>query len=95
MKKRCKEKAKLALSSDRLLEDKTYLIGLSRGIGPRPGIDVDEVELEIAETAYEALHFLQGREEFWKQIQLGESGGKHVEAAKKKKREQKKRNKDA
>ena len=31
--KRCKDKAKKALSSDRLLEDKNYLMNLSRGIG--------------------------------------------------------------
>ena len=100
--KRCQEKAKKFLTSDRLLEDKTYLTNLSRGlsqyqtfrivilnrylsmylhflpwffagIGPKPGVDFDDVELGIAESAYEALFFLQGREEFWKQVNMGQA----------------------
>ena len=35
-------------------------------------MDVDDVEMGIAESAYEALFFLKGREEFWKQVALGE-----------------------
>ena len=53
--KRCAQKAKKYLSSDRLKLDKQYLNGLSRGIGPKPGLDVDDVELGIAENAYEAF----------------------------------------
>ena len=52
------------------------MTALSNGIGQRPGSDFDEVETGVAETADEALHFLQGREEFWKQIGLGETGRK-------------------
>ena len=43
------------------------------GIGPKPGVDFDDVELGIAESAYEALFFLQGREEFWKQVNMGQA----------------------
>ena len=70
--KRCAQKAKKYLSSDRLKLDKQYLNGLSRGIGPKPGLDVDDVELGIAENAYEALFFLKGREEFWRQVAISE-----------------------
>ena len=46
------------------------------GIGPKPGVDTDDVELGIAESAYEALFFLQGREEFWKQVNMGQAARK-------------------
>ena len=72
---RCKAKAKKAFSSDRLLEDKSYLAALVKGIGHRPDLDVDIVEEEVSDVAYEALHFLKGREQFWKQVRLGQ--GKH------------------
>ena len=72
---RCKAKAKKAFSSDRLLEDKSYLAALVKGIGHRPDLDVDIVEEEVSDVAYEALHFLKGREQFWKQVKLGQ--GKH------------------
>ena len=58
---RCKQKAKIAFSKDRLIEDKNFLNTMSRGIGPKPGMDVDDVEMGIAESAYEALFFLKGR----------------------------------
>ncbi len=83
---RCKAKSKKFLSSDRLLVDKDYLVSLSRGIGHRPDVADDEVEKNVAVTAYEALDFLRSREKFWKQIQLGESGAKHAELSKKKAR---------
>ena len=83
---RCKAKAKKFLSADRLLQDKDYLVSLSRGIGHRPDVEEDTVEKDIAVTAYEALDFLRSREKFWKQIQLGESGAKHAEKLSKKKR---------
>ena len=70
--KRCAQKAKKYLTSDRLKRDKEYLNGLSRGIGPKPGLDIDDVELGIAENAYEALFFLKGREEFWRQVAISE-----------------------
>ena len=70
---RCKAKAKKAFSSDRLLEDKSYLKDLVKGIGHRPDLDVDIVEEEVSDVAYEALHFLKGREQFWKQVRLGQS----------------------
>ena len=44
-----------------------------QGIGTRPDVEVDDVELGVSETAYEALDFLTAREKFWKQIQVGES----------------------
>ena len=59
----------------RLLVDKDYLGKLARGIGERPG-DEEDVEMEVAETAHEALEFLKSREKFWNQIKLGESGAK-------------------
>ena len=54
----------------------TYIFCLDfffAGIGPKPGVDFDDVELGIAESAYEALFFLQGREEFWKQVNMGQA----------------------
>ena len=75
---RCKEKAKKLLTADRLAMDKDYLATLSRGIGQRPGEEEDYVEIEIAETAHEALEFLKSRQKFWRQIQLGESGAKRT-----------------
>lgn len=72
---RCRAKAKKFASADRLLQDKDYLVSLSRGIGHRPDVEEDAVEKDIAVTAYEALDFLRSREKFWKQIQLGETAG--------------------
>lgn len=46
---------------------------LVKGIGHRPDLDVDIVEEEVSDVAYEALHFLKGREQFWKQVRLGQS----------------------
>jgi len=69
--KRCHEKAKVAFSGDRLLEDKLYLSNLAAGICQRPG-SVDRVKKRISNTAEEALLFLRAREEFWQQLKLGQ-----------------------
>jgi hypothetical protein len=70
--KRCHEKAKIAFSGDRLLEDKLYLTTLASGICQKPG-SVDRVKKRISNTAEEALKFLRAREEFWQQLKLGQS----------------------
>ena len=54
------------------------LFFLFQGIGTRPDVEIDDVELGVSETAYEALDFLRSREKFWKQIQLGGSGSRQV-----------------
>lgn len=69
--KRCHEKAKIALSGDRLLEDKLYLTTLASGICQKPG-SIDRVKKRISNTAEEALKFLRAREEFWQQLKLGQ-----------------------
>jgi len=41
--KRCKQKAKIALSEDRLLTDKLYLNNLAKGITKAPEITLEKV----------------------------------------------------
>ena len=64
-----------------------------QGIGTRPDVEVDDVELGVSETAYEALDFLTAREKFWKQIQVGESGPKNAKNNKSNNRQHQKRRK--
>ena len=45
-----------------------------QGIGTRPDVEIDDVELGVSETAYEALDFLHSREKFWSQINVGDAG---------------------
>lgn len=72
--RRCRAKSKKYNNSDRLLIDKDYLSTLSKGIGTRPDVEIDDVELGVSETAYEALDFLHSREKFWSQINVGDAG---------------------
>ena len=51
--------------ADRLLEDKVFLMKLSEGG------EEGELEEELACEAQEALEFLNGREKFWDQLDLG------------------------
>lgn len=69
--RRCREKAREYMTSDRLMEDKNYLTSLASGIGNRPDLDDDKVEKEITDTAEQVLNFLKLREEFWSQIDVG------------------------
>ena len=43
VRRRCNQKVQLALSEDRLLEDKMYLKALALGIEGKPGSDIDMV----------------------------------------------------
>ena len=45
VRRRCNQKVQLALSEDRLLEDKMYLKVLALGIEEKPGSDIDVVTL--------------------------------------------------
>ena len=70
-----KERSKSSMAADRLLEDKMYLLGLSKGITQRIGTNandgVDHVYKDVKNTAEEALQFLRDREDFWDQLSLG------------------------
>ena len=68
---RCAAKAKIALSGDRLLEDKLYLTVLANAFEEQAGLRIDVVQRSISNTAVQALEFLKAREEFWNQLQLG------------------------
>ena len=72
---RCAAKAKIALSGDRLLEDKLYLTVLANAFEEQAGLRIDVVQRNISNTAVQALEFLKAREEFWNQLQLGAQAG--------------------
>ena len=62
----------------RLLEDKVYLSMLAEGgIGVRADIPEDNVNEEVAFEAKEALDFLNAREQFWDQLDLGSENQKN------------------
>ena len=56
--KRCQEKAKKFLTSDRLLEDKTYLTNLSRGLFQYQTYKINKL-FQIATYTFFGLYFLQ------------------------------------
>ena len=74
--RRCREKAREFMSADRLLEDKNYLVMLAGGIGVRTDLADDTVEKDITDEAMSVLKFLQVREEFWTQIDVGKNRSK-------------------
>jgi hypothetical protein len=60
------------MTGDRLLEDKMYLTILAEGgIGTRSDIAEDLINGEVSFEAQEALDFLNTREKFWDQVELG------------------------
>ena len=63
------------MSSDRLLEDKNYLINLASpgGIGVRTDVEEDYVVKDVMEEATSVLRYLQLREEFWTQLDMGKN----------------------
>lgn len=72
-----KKQNKIYLGTDRLLEDKLYLSILAEGgIGFRSDVADDTVNGDVAYEAQEALEFLDAREKFWDQIELGSDHSK-------------------
>lgn len=70
--RRNKAKARVLTTSDRLLEDKVYLSMLAEGgIGVRADLPEDYINEDVAYEAKEALDFLNAREKFWDQLDLG------------------------
>ena len=64
-----KRKSKASMGNDRLLQDKVFLMGLAEGgLG---GFENSALEEDVAYEAQEALEFLNGREKFWDQLDLG------------------------
>lgn len=73
---RGEKKNKIYMGADRLLEDKLYLTILAEGgIGFRTDKE-DTINEDVAYEAQEALEFLDAREKFWDQIDLGSGGPK-------------------
>lgn len=67
-----KAKTRVLTTSDRLLEDKVYLSMLAEGgIGVRADLPEDHINEDVAYEAKEALDFLNAREKFWDQLDLG------------------------
>ena len=63
---------KVLTSGDRLLEDKVYLSMLAEGgIGCRADMVEDYINEDVCIEAKEALDFLNAREKFWDQLDLG------------------------
>ena len=73
--RRCRQKAREFMTSDRLLEDKNYLINLASpgGIGVRTDVEEDCVVKDVMEEATSVLRYLQLREEFWNQLDMGKN----------------------
>ena len=68
---------KVLTSGDRLLEDKVYLSMLAEGgIGSRADLVDDIINEDVCLEAKEALDFLNAREKFWDQIDLGSDAAK-------------------
>ena len=68
---------KVLTSGDRLLEDKVYLSMLAEGgIGTRADMVEDTINEDVSIEAKEALDFLNAREKFWDQLDLGQDAMK-------------------
>ena len=76
--KKKKTTKRILTTTDRLLEDKVYLSMLAEGgIGVRADLPDDTVNEDVAYEAKEALDFLNAREQFWDQLDLGSENQKN------------------
>ena len=62
-----KEPKKL-VTPDRMKKDKDYLRRLETSLAPMPGMEEDLIRKEVVQTIHETVHYLDSREEFWKQL---------------------------
>lgn len=83
LKKRQEINKKVFTTNDRLLEDKVYLSMLAEGgIGVRADLPEDYINEDVAFEAKEALDFLNSREKFWDQLDLGSESKKAAQRKK-------------
>ena len=72
--RRCRQKAREFMSNDRLTEDKNYLMTLATdALGMRTDVDDDTVKKDVSDEANSVLDFLNLRQEFWSQLNMGQS----------------------